>query len=32
MANKKIYQIVEIIGYFVESEYYIPLVINILGQ
>ena len=32
MATKKINQIVEIVGYFVDSEYYIPLVINILGQ
>jgi hypothetical protein len=31
-AKKKIYQIVEIIGFFVKSAYYIPLVISILGQ
>ena len=31
-ARKKIFQIVEIIGYFVKTSYYIPLVISILSQ
>lgn len=31
-AGRKIEQIVEVIGYFVKSEYYIPLVLNILNH
>lgn len=31
-AKKKIYRVVEVVGYFVKSSYYIPLVLNILGQ
>lgn len=31
-ARKKIYRVVEVVGYFVKSSYYIPLVLNILAQ
>lgn len=31
-APRKISQIVEVVGFFVKSEYYVPLVLSILGQ
>ena len=31
-CRKRVWQVVEVIGYFVSSGYYLPLAVNILGQ